>query len=174
MTRRFGLLPIAFRHVRALDADFAALAELHLALGVGDVDEFHLRSGVGHAAGGGPPLALAGGERPDRRGLGHAPAFIQLAAGHLLEPLLHHDRQRRAAGAAETQRGKIHAFDARDAEQGDMHGRHAQIDGDLLLDDGLERGLGIEARMNDKLRPQSRAKEHDHGQRIDVEQRQDA
>jgi hypothetical protein len=55
-----------------------------------------------------------------------------------------------------------------------MHRRHAHIDGDLLFDDVLDGGGGIEARVKHELRAQSEAEQHDDGQRIDVEERQDA
>ena len=55
-----------------------------------------------------------------------------------------------------------------------MHGRHAHVDGDLLVDDVLGRGGRIETRMENKLRAQAKSEQHDDGQRIDMEQRQDA
>ena len=55
-----------------------------------------------------------------------------------------------------------------------MHRRHAHVDRDLLFDDVLDGGRGIEARMKHELRAQPKSKQHDDGERIDVEQRQDA
>ena len=55
-----------------------------------------------------------------------------------------------------------------------MHRRHAHVDGDLLFDDVLDGRCGIEARMKHELHPQFKAEQHDDGQRIDVEERQDA
>ena len=55
-----------------------------------------------------------------------------------------------------------------------MHRRHAGVDGDLLELDVLDGGGGVEARVQDDLGPQPQAEQHDHRERVDVEERQDA
>ena len=55
-----------------------------------------------------------------------------------------------------------------------MHRRHPRVDRDFLCRDVLDRRRRIEARMQDELRPHPKPEQHDDGQRINVEQRQDA
>src|ERR1700678_4094557 len=100
------LFPVSLHHVRALDADFAAFAELDFALRVGDVDELHVRAGIRKAAGAGPSSPLARVEGSSRRSLRHAPSLVQLAADNAFEPFLHSERQRGAARTAQAQGGK--------------------------------------------------------------------
>src|ERR1700722_15275720 len=89
----FRLFPVSLHDVRTLDADFAPLAELNLAVRVGDVDKLHLRAGIRKAAGAGPSCPLARVESSSRRSLRHAPTLVQLAADNAFEPFLHGDRE---------------------------------------------------------------------------------
>ena len=54
-----------------------------------------------------------------------------------------------------------------------MHRRHADIDGDFLVDDVSQRGGRVEARMQDNFGAQAQAEHQEHGKRVDMEQGQD-
>ena len=85
------------------------------------------------------------------RGLGHAPAAAERVAGEALEALPHLDRQRRAAGAADAQRGEVAPLDAGMVGERDPHRRHAGKDGGALASMSREHRVGVEARTQQHL-----------------------
>ena len=54
-----------------------------------------------------------------------------------------------------------------------MHRRHPGIEGDLLEDDVLRRGRGVEPRVQDEFGPQTQPEHQDDRKPEDVEERQD-
>src|SRR6266567_4432212 len=98
--RRLRILPIAFHHVRTLDADLATLSQPHVFPVAGDAGELDDDSRDGNAARAGPWRPLRRREGAGRRRLGHAPALREPAAREFLKSPLDLERQGRAAGGA--------------------------------------------------------------------------
>ena len=109
---RLGLVPVALHHVRAAGcrARRARRAARRCAGPSRSSDLDHRCRGSRHAARTGLAHAVRRREGAGRRGFGHAPAFVQRAAGQLLEPLRHLERQRRAARAAVLERAQVVAW----------------------------------------------------------------
>src|SRR6185312_743152 len=82
ISRRFFVLPVAFHNVRPLDAEFSALAEWDIFRWFIEAEELDDDARHRHSAGTGLAPAVDRRESSGRRGLRHAPAFAQIAAGN--------------------------------------------------------------------------------------------
>ena len=138
-------------------------------------DDAHLDAGQrqAHRAGLARPVERqvgAGG-----RGLGHAPAAAELVAGEALEARPDLDRQRGAARSCRRRsEERSRRLDAGMVRERDPHGRHAREGGRALDLDVAQDRLGVELLAQQDLVAVLDLAQQDRGQRVDVEQRQDA
>src|SRR4029077_15854667 len=128
--RRIRPVPIAFHHIWALDADFAAFATRDILLRVINVEELDDDAGHRHSTGSGLAHAILLGRREGagRRGLGHAPAFGQVTAGDRNKLLRDLKRQWRPAGATIFERAQAVLGSFGIVDQRGEHRGHAAED----------------------------------------------
>ena len=171
---RLRVVEVAAHDLRPAHADLALLARAEL-VAAGDVDDPAL--GVGHRRADRPEPVARGIERRDvgdRAGLGHAVALHHRAADALRGGLLQLGAQRRGARVDERQAREVEALDDRALGQGEDDRRdEVGLRGAVLLHEA-EEALEVEARHRDERRAVAQDRVHDHGQAVDVEERQDA
>ena len=168
-----GPAPISLGDVRTANADLADLAHRHHLLRV--FQRRHIQFDAGQHQ---PDrarlvrafLRMAGA---GRAGLGHAPAALELHVGLALEDPRHFDRQRRAAGAAAHQRRQIASVEIGQARDRDPHRGNAGEYGGALDLDVAHHGFDIETLVQRDQIAALHAAQQDHGQRVNMKQRQD-
>ncbi len=167
-------VPVAFGDIRSLDADFADFARAQDLFRILERNDVHFDAGQHQ-----PDRArlvrtflwMAGAGRAS---LGHAPAALQLHFGLAFEDLGDLDRQRRAARAAADQRRHIALVEIGKACDRDPHGGHTGKHRCALELDIAHHRLDIEALVQRNKVAEPERGQHDHGQRVNMEQRQHA
>ena len=171
---RLGVVEVAAHDLRPAHAHLALLAGAELFAG-GDVDDPAL--GVGHRRADRAEPVAGGIERRDvgdRARLGHAVALHDGAADALRGGLLELGAQRRGARVDERQAREVVALDDRALGQREDDRRDEVGLRRAVLLDEAEEALEVEARHRHERRAVAQDGVHDHGQAVDVEERQDA
>ena len=168
--RRVGTLPVALHHVRALDDDLPHLALRDLLVVL--VEDLHLDVADRRADRAGLALAVGVVEGCDRRGLAQPVPLQDLRAELSVERAQHLDRQRRAAGDADAQRGRVGPLPLRHREHRVVHRRHAEEDAHAVALHDRQRLGRVEARQQRQARAAHQARVHRRRLPEAVEQRQ--
>jgi hypothetical protein len=147
LRRGFGLVPIAHHHLRPAETDLAGLAGFQQVLRSSSETTSQIVPGTGRPIEPGFRAAVRRVDTGHRRGFAQAIAFQQGGTRLRLEGLGDFERQGRAAGDADVERGEIEILRTRRVEERVVERRHAGHRIGMLARDQAQQLQRIEARL---------------------------